>query len=264
MKSTEGFLQSQPLWKEEQFKLKQFRFPDCSGITNTGFELPTNLRLGHQVEQIFKYLIDSHPDYEVLGHSIQIKKGNTTKGELDFLVRFRESVYHIELSYKFYIIDPVISEPIHRLMGPNRRDMFFTKLEKTKNQQLPLLYSELCKPVFKDLKLDVSQIKQQVCFLGQLFIPVNSRPPSIRPLNKKCIVGYWMKMSEFEKPIYDTSEYYIPLKYEWIHVPHHEVKWQSHFEILMEVTIKHLQKNAPMLWRKLPDGTIDKFFVVWW
>ena len=264
MKQLEGLLATQPLWTGKQFGLTQFTLPKIDKQYFPSIALPTNLRLGHQVEYFLLHVLKSHPDYEVLAHSIQIKKGNVTKGELDFLLRFCGSILHLELSYKFYLIDPSILEPIYRLVGPNKKDMFFIKLEKTRTQQLPQLHSALCIPILEQMDLVATQIEQQVCFLGQLFMPVSQITPSIRPLNKKCIVGYWMALQEFEKPNYISSSYYIPNKNEWLHIPHQAVTWQSHFNSLLEITIRHIRKESPMLWRKLPDGTIDKIFVVWW
>lgn len=264
MKLFKGFLNTQPLWKQKQFGLEQFRLPT---IDTTHFLLrpiATKLRLGHKVEQAFLQLIEAHPDYDLLAHSIQIKRGNKTIGELDFLVRYKEQVYHIELSCKFYLIDPSISEPIHRLIGPNRGDMFFKKLDKTIEQQLPLLYTKECLPHLQSLDIDPSTIQQQVCFLAQLYVPHRGKIPSIRPLNKQCIVGSWMPMSEFEKESFCQSSYYLPTKSEWIHKPQPEVIWKSHFEILLDINVSHLNKKSPMLWRKLSDGSLDRFFVVWW
>ena len=173
--------------------------------------IPSTLRLGHQVEHIFFQILEAHPDYEILAHSVQIKRGNKTIGELDFLIKYQGQVYHIELSCKFYLIDPLITEPIHRLIGPNRGDMFFTKLDKTKDQQLPLLHSKECLPHLQALGLEASQIKQQVCFLAHLFTPITGALPSIRPLNKQCIVGAWMRMSYFENDSFGESEYYLSL-----------------------------------------------------
>ncbi|MEL6977000.1 MAG: DUF1853 family protein, partial [Bacteroidota bacterium] len=65
--------------------------------------------------------------YEVVLKNIPVLEGKTTVGEIDFILKdlVRDEVVHVELTYKFYVIDPSISEPIHRLLGPNRRDMFF-------------------------------------------------------------------------------------------------------------------------------------------
>lgn len=264
MKLFEGFLNTQPLWKQEQFGLRQFRIPELDWDTFSPEPISPTIRLGHQVEFVFLQILKNHPEYEVLAHSIQIKQGNKTIGELDFLMRHKNKVYHIELSCKFYLIDPAITEPIHRLVGPNRGDMFFTKLDKTKEQQLPLLYSKECAMQLANLDIDPSKVIQEVCFMAQLFVPITGELPSIRPLNKQCISGSWLPMKEFEKESFRESVYYIPYKNQWLHLPHENVQWLNHFDTLMDINLRHINKKSPMLWRKMPDGTIDKFFVVWW
>lgn len=264
MKLFEGFIHTQPLWKQEQFGLRQFRMPDLDLDNFTPKPILKTIRLGHQVEFVFLQMLEAHPDYEVLAHSIQVRKGNRTIGELDFIVRHNNQVYHIELSCKFYLIDPDITEPIHRLVGPNRGDMFFTKLDKTKEQQLPLLHSSSCLPQLQELTIDPDRVIQQVYFIAQLYVPMIGKMPSIRPLNKQCITGSWMRMKDFEEDSFRESVYYIPYKNEWLHLPHDDVAWNSHFETLLEINVRHINKKSPMLWRKLPDGSLDKFFVVWW
>ncbi|MEP0266221.1 DUF1853 family protein [Dokdonia sp.] len=266
MKHIHGFLASPPLWKHEQFGLKQFVIPEINLNTFRLQPIPENLRLGHQVEHILYQLLDHSEACDVLAHNIQIKRGHDTLGELDFLIRFRESghLLHLELTYKFYIIDPSISEPIHQLIGPNRKDAFFAKLEKTKQKQLPLLYTEEGIKTLQSLEIDPLQIEQQVLFLGQLFIPYKATPSVIDPLNTDCIVGFWIQLSNFKSSVFKGYQYYITQKKEWIHTPHHDVVWTSYQEALSEIQAKHLQKRAPIVWIKKDDKTIDRCFIVWW
>jgi len=266
VKHIHGFLASPPLWKKTQFGLQQFSIPTIDLSSFTPQPIPEKLRLGHQIEYIFHQILSHAKDYEVIAHNIQIKKGNDTLGELDFIIRFRESgkLLHIELTYKFYILDPTVSEPIHRLMGPNRKDHFFTKLEKTKQKQLPLIHTEEGKETLKKIGIEASELEQQVLFMGQLFTPYNLQIPSITPLNTACIVGFWIRMDDFESEVFNSYEYYITYKHQWIHSPHLNVVWSSHVEILKKIQLKHSQKRAPIVWIKKPDESIEKCFVVWW
>ena len=266
MKHIQGFLASPPLWKQEQFGLKQFVIPEIDLNTFRPQPIPDNLRLGHRVEHILYQLLDHSEACDVLAHNIQIKRGNDTLGELDFLIRFRESgqLLHLELTYKFYIIDSNIPEPIHQLIGPNRKDAFFAKLEKTKQKQFPLLYTEEGLKTLQSLAIDPSQIEQQVLFIGQLFTPYKTIPSSIHPLNTDCIVGFWIQVSDFKSSVFKGYQYYITQKKEWIYTPHQEVDWISYQEAFSQVQSKHLQKRAPIVWIKKEDGTIDRCFIVWW
>ncbi len=266
MKHIHGFLGTPPLWKQEQFGLKQFVIPEIDLTTFTPQPIPEKLRLGHQIEHIFHQLLEHSNAYDVLAHNIQVKKGNNTLGELDFLIRFRESgqLLHLELTYKFYIIDPTIPEPIHRLIGPNRKDAFFTKLEKTKQKQLPLVYTKEGIEILQTLNIDPSKLQQEVLFLGQLFIPYNTNLPLITPLNPACIVGFWIQIQDFTSLNFKQHQYYIAQKNAWIHIPHINVNWVSYFDILIQIQEKHLQKRTPIVWIKKEDGIIEKCFIVWW
>jgi len=264
IKAYKTVFQTPPLWTNEQFGLKQFIFPEISIDTFIPKEIPPNLRLGHQIEYIFGELIGQSSSYSILAHSLQIKRGNTTIGEFDFILQHIASkrFMHIELTYKFYIIDPDISEPIHRLAGPNKRDMFFTKLDKIKEHQFPLAQTSEGRQALQDLGIPLDDLEQECCFLAQLFIPYHKTLPSIRPLNTACIAGFWIRMEDFDMEAFKSNEYYIPHKSEWLDTPHQDVSWQSHFNILMDITIYHLKNRSPLLWIRDTQGAFKKFFVV--
>ncbi len=270
MRHITGFIHTAALWKNKQFDLQQFEMPSFAIEKFTPQPIPTNLRLGHQIEYIFKQLLDHSENYNVLAHNIQVKKGKDTIGELDFIIegiRFRESVkklLHIELSYKFYIIDPSISEPIHRLMGPNRKDMFFTKMEKTREKQLPLIYSKEGQEALQSIDISTENIEQQVVFCAQLFIPYKQKTPNIRPLNTECIVGFWITFDAFSTNDFQDHTYYIPQKYEWLHTPHQMATYRSLYETLLDINMSHLNQRSPMVWIKKSDTLFEKCFVVWW
>ncbi len=260
-----GFYNSPPLWKNQQFGLQQFEFPDLEVSMVDSIDLPTNLRLGHQMEVVFKHLVTSTSTYEVLLSNVLIEAGKIRIGELDFILKNLRTKQHIhvELAYKFYIINPEISEPIYRLMGPNKRDMFYTKLDKLKEKQLPLLHHESLLPYWETHNINPLEIGQQCCFKAQLFEPFREQT-SIRPLNAECISGKWIRFDDFNAKEFSTADYYIPKKLEWVIAPHPKVPWMTHFETLMEVNLRMVKENAAMLWVNRGTGEIEKLFVVWW
>ena len=254
------------LWQKKQFGLAQFDIQPLTTIDFTPEAIPAQLRLGHQVEHIFNQLLRYTSKYTVLAKGVQIKRHKQTLGELDFLLSENDSkrLLHIELTYKFYLIDPDISEPIHRLVGPNRNDMFFTKMEKIKQQQLPLIHTPEGQETLQQLQLEVDQLEQYCCFKAQLFKPYAIPSPVIRPLNTDCIIGYWLRFEDFKGTSFKTAQYYIPYKYEWLHTPHKKVEWLSFFEVQLEINIKHLNQFSPMIWKLDTNGHLQKLFVVWW
>ncbi len=263
--SYKGFYTTPPLWTKRQFGIQQFDFPevDITAVKPPGTQ--ANLRLGHQMEVVFSELIHASRDYSLVFSNLLIDEGKTRLGELDFILRETQSekLIHVELAYKFYIINPEISEPIYRLMGPNRRDMFYTKLDKLKEKQFPLLFHKNLAPYWETSNVDPIEIEQHCCFKAQLFAPYGTTA-SIRPLNTECILGSWISFEAFNTAEFRSFHYYIPRKLEWVIAPHEDVPWANHFETLMEVNLRMVKENAPMLWMKSVEGTLSKMFVVWW
>lgn len=260
-----GFYHTFPLWTKQQFGLTQFDFPEITLDGILAIDFPENLRLGHQMEYVFKHLMGMAQDYELVLSNVLVDEGKTRIGELDFILKntSTQKYVHVELAYKFYIINPEISEPIYRLMGPNKRDMFHTKLDKLKTKQLPLLFHNSLAPYWETLEIDPIEIEQQCCFKVQLFEPY-AENVSIRPLNTSCIVGKWLRFDDFNTPEFRHYHYYIPRKLEWVIVPHENVGWKSHYETLLDVNLNMVKENAPMLWIRKSTGAIEKVFVVWW
>ncbi|KPM33353.1 Hypothetical protein I595_256 [Croceitalea dokdonensis DOKDO 023] len=262
----QGFYQTHPLWTKEQFGISQFNFPEVHLGNFLPYPIPEKLRLGHQMEYVFEQLLQYSQTWEVLSKNILVDHGKTRLGELDFILKNRrtQAVHHVELTYKFYIVNPNITEPIHRLMGPNRRDMFFSKLDKLRDKQFPLLFSAPVDKMLRQLGISAASVHQNACFKAQLFTPYGEVTPKIRPLNTNCFVGNWLPFDAFKKKEFADAQYYIPFKREWVISPVPNRTYLSHFETLMEINLRMIRENAPMLWMKKPDGSLRKIFVVWW
>ena len=261
-----GFLKTPPLWVNEQFGIPQFDFPDIDLRAFKAKPISKKIRLGHQMEGVFYQLIEHSKAYEIILHNLPIRRGKQTLGEIDFVLKevATNKLIHIELTYKFYIIDVDITAPIHRLIGPNKRDMFFTKMEKIKNHQFQLLHSIEGANALMERNIAHKYISHKVCYKAQLFAPYGTRSSPIRPLNKDCICGYWLRFNDLNTTNFKSHQYYIPFKSEWVVEPHVKVQWQDHFQIMMEINLHMLKENAPMVWMKKKGTTFEKFFVVWW
>lgn len=265
-KQVSGFLNTPPLWQNQQFGIQQFAFPEIDLRVFQPKAIPSKIRLGHQMEYVFKQLIDFCKDYEVLLHNLAVKNGKRTIGEIDFILKNRQTseLLHIELTYKFYVIDPSMSEPTQQLMGPNRRDMFFTKMEKIKNDQFELLHSKAGTQALLEHHINPAKIKHQACYKAQLFVPYECNTINIKPLNSHCISGRWMRFDDFRTDHFKEFHYYIPFKSEWVIEPHIDVPWNSHFETLIDLNLRMLKENSPMVWMKRSATEYEKCFVVWW
>ena len=70
------------------------------------------------------------------------------------------------------------------------------KMEKIKKEQIPLLRSAPAVSALEQIGLSTEQIDHQVCYKAQLFHPYGINKVHIRPLNKDCLVGFWLKFEE--------------------------------------------------------------------
>jgi len=261
-----GFYNSVPLWLNKQFGVCQFEFPKIDFSHFQASVIPKQLRLGHKMEHVFEQLIQFSGEWNLIAKNLLADKGKARIGELDFLLTHQPSntSYHVELAYKFYIINPEITEPIHRLMGPNMRDMFYTKLDKLKEKQFPLLFSEELSEKLNGLAFSLDNVEQRACFKAQLFTPYLKDGISIRPLNKNCLVGSWIRFDDFNTTEFKKWKYYIPFKDEWVITPSTQRNYVNHYETMLDINLRMLKENAPMLWVKKSDGKLEKLFVVWW
>ncbi|MFT6782104.1 MAG: hypothetical protein ACJA1A_002032 [Saprospiraceae bacterium] len=251
-KAYQGFSKSQLIWKGSAYGMTQFEIPLSSMEITALPPVPTDRRLGHQAEFVFLQLLNACSEYDVLAHSIQLIHDKRTLGELDYIIQNvkTKEVLHIELTYKFYILDTIISNPIDQLIGPNRKDTFVKKLNKTRDKQLPLLYSEPSKIALKELGLEVTNIRQLVAFYAHIFVPYTDRTFRIENLNEDCISGFWVSRDQFSQEVFKNYVYYLPTKTEWLHIPHDEKPWKSYDEVMDVLSSISGDKRSVMLWQR--------------
>ncbi len=198
----------------------------------------------------------------VLIHNHQIQENKQTIGEIDLLFQDTNHHYiHLEMVYKFYLYDPAAQRTIEAWIGPNRRDTLLEKLQKLSQKQLRIFQQEACKPLLQDLGLTMEQIQSFAHFKAQLFVPYGYvvAQTGITPT---AVTGYYGNLQKLET--FAQSKFYLPRKWHWLLRPHTQVTWLSLEEIRLVVLEKHKREQAPMLWIKEPNGSILKFFVVWW
>lgn len=262
-KSLQGFLASSLLWSNTQFDLEQFVIKYGVLDYTRLLPIPNKLRLGHQVEHIFFELLKVSNHYKVLAHSIQLIEHKQTLGELDFIIKSLDTdeIIHIELAYKFYLLDLNMEGPIEGLVGPNRGDAFTYKINKTKHKQLPLLYSDAAR---KLLDIDIDKVIQKVAFYGQIYIPFDLEKVDLGVLNPNCIKGYYMNIDRFVQGDFESYKFHFPTKSNWIHIPYQNVKWMKYQSTLELIKERHSAYRSPMIWVDKGNGQIDKMFVTHW
>ncbi|OIQ28518.1 MAG: hypothetical protein BM564_08940 [Bacteroidetes bacterium MedPE-SWsnd-G2] len=262
----EGCIKTPNLWvglgpnQLEQFQLDtrvQKRF-DSENLNLKG------LRLGKLVEQFLAFQIsNSNRPFEVLDANMQIQNGKQTIGEIDLLLKNSSETIHLEIVYKFYLYsEETGNSQLEHWIGPNNKDSLYKKVDKLTHKQLPLLFKEEVRPWLEKYNLNCNDIKQQVLFKGQLFLPYN-RTIILEPwINKNSVSGFYLNFSKIE--LLGQCKFYIPEKLDWLSELHVQVDWMT-FEVAKEKLQSFMEKQiSPMCWIKYKTGVLKKCFIVWW
>jgi hypothetical protein len=261
-KRYEGFLQTACLWKDDiVFELSQFKI--ALKLSKINIQIDEKMRLGKYIERFVSFQLSQEKTIIIIAENIQIQQEKITLGELDCLLLSREKPFHLEIIYKFYIYDTSIGKnEIEHFIGPNRKDSLVDKLTKLKEKQLPLLHSKECKSYLKSIALRASEIKQQVYFKAQLFVPFKQRDLQLKTLNIACIAGFYIDTKELKQ--FKDCKFYIPTKKDWLVIPHQNVQWLN-FELFKEQSSEYLERKfSPLCWMKSKNGELQKMFLVWW
>ncbi len=266
-----GFIQSQTLWEElPLFDLNSFQFQPTH--TQKSFDLLNNLTisenevLGKRIERFFELFLNQSSDYTIILKNQQIFADKITIGELDFILKSvsNNCIIHVELVCKFYVYDPKINSELERWIGPNRKDSFLEKIDKLIHKQFPLLYREESEFVLQKNNLNHHNITQQVCFLGNLFVPHFDKKRTYPIVNNACIIGTWVSYKDFLYESFNSYTFYLPLKKDWISTPIKELDWKSFHEIMPDISNSLKNKKSPLLWLKNKEDFFSKLFIVWW
>ncbi len=258
-----GFHKTPFLWYGKGvFDLEQFNIKNTSYLSfNT--VINEKLRLGKLVERFVSFDLKNQDDVDIIVENVQIQKEKITLGEIDCLLYQNNIPIHLEIIYKFYLYDPkILDGEIYRWIGPNKRDSLVQKLTKLKDKQLPLLFLNESKTYLNQLGLSSENIKQQVYFKAQLYIPYNNINNNYPEVNNDCIAGYYCHYKELKQLA--NSKFYVPNKHDWLVIPHANVAWLPYEKAISEIFRFIDQKNSPLCWVKKPNGEFIKLFVVWW
>jgi len=260
-KRYEDFLKTPWLWQNTAvFNLKQFQIEQI--VSKIDIEIDEKLRLGKYIERLVSFQLKQHQDISVLAENIQIQDNKITLGELDYLLLKNNKPIHLEIIYKFYLYDDTVGKTeIDHFIGPNRKDSLLEKLVKLKEKQLPLLFSNACKPYLDKLQLHAKAIAQQVFFKVQLFVPFNQNI-TLKTLNNDCISGVYITKKELE--YFTDCKFYIPSKKDWLVEPYTSIDWVSYSDFNNMTRSYFENQFSTLCWVKHKNGELKKMFLVWW
>jgi len=252
------------LLSKEIFILNTFAFNEDDIIKGLDYN-PKKLRLGHQLEHFFQFLIDNSY-YETLVSNLQIIENKITIGELDFILRdtITNQIIHVEIATKFYLYDPSFEDELKCWIGPNRKDSLIQKMDKLQEKQFPLLYHNQTIAVLKKMGVDVLQIRQAIDFRAQLFVPFQLLETKLPYVDRENIAGCYLPIIDFTTDYYQEQQYYLPEKSDWLVDPKNNKEWVPFLEVLSKITNSLSKKQSPMLWMKTKDNVYRKLFIIWW
>ncbi|WBL23713.1 DUF1853 family protein [Zunongwangia sp. HRR-M8] len=266
-----GFLITPTIWgsKNSSFGLNSFQLPEKSieltNLSELHYQLKDIFVLGKRVERFFEYQIQHSNIYDLISSNIQIIEDKKTLGELDFILKEKDTnqSIHVELVYKFYVYDPSFKNELSRWIGPNRRDSLLEKIDKLKSKQLPLIYKKRTQDILHGKNIATKNIVQKVCYKASLFVPKHLLNHHFTKINNKCIKGYYISFSEFTSIEYGFYQFYSPGKQFWPVDPSKNETWFSYQEILPQLKNFIENKKAALVWMKT-NKKVEQFFVVWW
>jgi hypothetical protein len=245
------------------FSFETFYLSDLMLPTIPNIEITENIRLVHRVEKIVSLLIKASTNYEMLYENLQIKEGNKTIGEIDFIIEeiLTKQVVHLELAYKFYLFDPNLSTiTVENWIGPNRNDSLIDKIEKLRDQQFPLLHHPQTKTLVSEV--DMTTIKQKLCMLTSLYVPYKNKE-KLEPTYQKVVKGYYINHLLFSTLDHKDQSFYIPQKKDWGVNPSNNQEWYNFYEIENQLKTAIEDKQSVLCWQK-NKNIYTEFFIVWW
>lgn len=259
-----GFINTKALqfWSDSAIELFPFQL---SSRFSHNLAVPANTVLGKRAEIFFAEAISNSTTYNLLASQIQLIKDGITLGEMDFLVEDIAShkMMHVELAYKFYLLDNQISGDLATWVGPNRRDSLERKWIKLHEFQFPKLYSPTAIYELRKIGCDSHLIQQSLCMPMQLFIPYGESE-SIMGDFSKCYSGKWLSFQDFDSEKWNDYAFFIPEKEDWFVNPENCEIWLPKVDIISELTAQIQISKSPMLWIKYMDRLPTRLFVTFW
>lgn len=160
------------------------------------FEGRSHHRVGLYTEALMAAALEGAEAIEEVRHGIPVRDEIRTIGELDFLFRHRDLLYHLELAVKFYLHDPATTGLGSHFVGPNRGDTFERKATRLLEHQLPL-----GRRAFPEVE------RSFLLCTGLIFYRLGESPPSTLPahLSPDHGRGLWTTSGEFPDWVADRK-----------------------------------------------------------
>ncbi|MBT3783644.1 DUF1853 family protein [bacterium] len=190
----------------------------------TGNDLPEfSSRLGVYFEDILEVFLSNHPEVTNLKRGMQIRNGQRTIGEADFLF-FEEGQsrwIHLEVAVKFYLCNPsnsTIFPGLSQFLGPGAKDRLERKYKHLLHHQLKLLTQARD----SDPKLAyLRPLESKALVKGILFYPLG-KPGAVcqdhlpEELSSDHCRGWWARNSQINQNSVSASRFLELNRSHWL------------------------------------------------
>lgn len=224
---------------------KLYELDSRTELVNAYFNHVGHMPMGKYFEQLICFMLMHDNRLEIVLKNHQVIEQNTTLGELDLIVRDRQSQQfeHWELALKFYL--QCNSSAAQRMMiGPNAVDNLARKMKKLTKHQMRLSTHASIKKL-----VGTEPIESKLFLKGQFFYHANDAavlPTNSHPNHEK---GWWCRLSEMERMITEELRWCILEKPDWIGHQHisndTELHTAQHLKVLVTENIS--QNAKPLL-----------------
>lgn len=179
-------------------------------LVNAHFAALGPMPMGRYFEQLLFYIINRDPHYEILAENRQLFEGKITIGELDLIIRNKESgaLEHWEIALKFYLQVENNPAAVH-MLGPSTKDNLQKKLLKLMEAQLPLSQ----KP---EIQAEFPSVQAKLFVKGVFFYPWQKPACLSDGVNPQHLQGFWLKLAELESIENYGTHWQLKIKPAWI------------------------------------------------
>lgn len=153
-------------------------------------------RLGHYYERLWQFALQQAPGVRLLAANLPVRQGQLTLGELDLLLEDRDGLHHLELTVKFYLGCPPLTEQWQRWIGPGREDRLDRKLNHLRQHQLQLAQSSAARQLLHVLA--GAPVHAAAWLGGYLFQPWPEQAAAPAGANPQGLGGDWLPRALLE------------------------------------------------------------------
>jgi len=243
------------------------------------FMATKNLKmLGPYFEALWEFYLSHYPGKQLIAKNVQVFDSNKTIGEFDFIYYDEQlnQYRHLEVAIKYYLgidTDSATTSqftPMKNWLGPNLNDRLDKKFSKMRDFQAQLSQTIAGRSALE--KLNINEIKSEVCLLGYLFHPAKQpllAPEFSSPLHNRAI---WLHLNQIDELFEYDNLWLILEKPHWmasISKPFEHLMTQK--QIINQLKLHFLRSTRPLLVSNFKTAggsgkstyhSNDKYFVV--